>query len=50
MDYKPFDGDYTGTVVHDNVIFGGFATSTEQAGEVKGDNQNNAIIKYALSH
>lgn len=50
MDYEPFDGDYTGTVVRDNVILGGFATSTEEAGEVKGANQNDAITKYALSH
>jgi hypothetical protein len=50
VDYAPFDGDYTGSVVRDNVILGGFATSTEQPGEVKGVNQDDVIIKYALSH
>ena len=45
VDYEPFHGDYTGTVVRDNTILGGFATSTDEPGELKGSNQNDAIIK-----
>jgi hypothetical protein len=45
VDYEPFLGDYTDTVVRDNTILGGFATSTEGPGELKGSNQDDAIIK-----
>lgn len=49
VDYDPFDGDYSGTVVRDNMILGGFATDVEEAGDTKGNNFENAIIKYVPS-
>ncbi|KAK2465981.1 hypothetical protein APHAL10511_001622 [Amanita phalloides] len=49
VDYEPFQGDFTGTVVRDNLILGGFATNAEQPGEVKGTNQGNAIIKIGIA-
>lgn len=45
VDYLPWNGDYTGTVVTGNVILGGFATSGPQSGEESGTNANNALIK-----
>jgi hypothetical protein len=49
VDYDPFDGDYSGTVVRDNQILGGFATDVEESGDTKGNNFENAIIKYVHS-
>jgi hypothetical protein len=48
VDYDPFQGDYTDTVVQNNTIFGGFATNAPQPGEQLGVNANNAIIKCVL--
>ena len=45
VDYDPFEGDYTDTVVQDNVILGGFATVQPKAGERFGINTGDAIIK-----
>jgi hypothetical protein len=45
VDYDPFQGDYTDTVVQNNTIFGGFATDSPQPGEKLGVNTNDAIIK-----
>ena len=45
VDYEPFGGDFTGTVVRDNTVFGGFATETQIPGKVKGDNFEDVIIK-----
>lgn len=47
VDYDPWNGDYTGTVVRDNLILGGFATDNDNATMSKGSNFENAIIKYA---
>lgn len=49
VDYDPFQGDYTDTVVQDNTILGGFATDEENPGETLGTNFENAIIKYAFT-
>lgn len=49
VDFDPFSGDYTGTVVRNNTILGGFATDTQEAGDTKGNNFENAIIKYVVS-
>lgn len=46
VDYLPFSGDYTNTIVRDNTIIGGYSTDTEEAGETKGENNETAIIKY----
>lgn len=47
VDYDPFQGDYTDTVVRNNVILGGFATESPGPGETLGTNPSHAIIKYA---
>ena len=37
VDFGAFKGDYTGTVVRDNTIYGGFATDDEdEDGQTKG--------------
>jgi hypothetical protein len=45
VDYDPWSGDFTGTVVRDNLILGGFATATIDDNNAKGTNFENAIIK-----
>lgn len=45
VDYDPFNGNYTGTVVRNNTILGGFATDEEEPGDLKGSNLENAVIK-----
>lgn len=49
VDYDPWNGDYTGTVVQNNTIYGGFATDGEQPGDSKGNNFENAIIKIGIA-
>ena len=46
MDYGPFNGSFTGVVVENNTIFGGFADGTPTGNETKGDDEFDAIIKY----
>ena len=49
VDFGAFKGDYTGTVVRDNTIYGGFATDDEdEDGQTKGENDDDAIIKSVL--
>lgn len=48
VDYDPYSGDYTGTVVINNTIAGGFSTETPQPGQTKGVNSQDAIIKLAV--
>lgn len=45
VDYDPWNGNYTNTVVRDNIIRGGFATETAEGTETKGVNAEDAIIK-----
>lgn len=46
VDYDPFKGNYTNTIVQNNIIAGGFATDlTEARTEAKGDDEFNAIVK-----
>lgn len=44
VDYEPWLGDYSGTVVHDNTIYGGFAEGKDDS-DGKGTNPEDAIIK-----
>lgn len=44
VDYDPWKGDYTGSIVRDNTILGGFATD-DIDNDPKGNNFENAIIK-----
>ncbi|KAJ3505573.1 hypothetical protein NLJ89_g7342 [Agrocybe chaxingu] len=48
VDYDPWGGDYTGTVVRDNLILGGFAND-EPDDNAKGNNLQNAIIKIGIA-
>lgn len=49
VDYEPWSGDYTGTVIHNNTIFGGFANENpDPKNDSKGINAEDAIIKYVL--
>ncbi|KAG5729141.1 hypothetical protein E4T56_gene14007, partial [Termitomyces sp. T112] len=49
VDYDPFNGDFSGTVVTNNTILGGFATDTEEPGEKLGNNFEGAIIKMGIA-
>lgn len=44
VDYDPWDGNFRGTSVHNNTIFGGFATG-DSDGEL---NTHSAIIKLVF--
>jgi hypothetical protein len=46
VDYNPFSGDYSGTVVRNNTILGGFASDDEdEVRQTKGENDEDVIIK-----
>ena len=45
VDYEPWSGNYTNTIVRNNMIYGGFANEPAAGGETKGVNDNDAIIK-----
>ncbi len=45
VDYDPWNGNYTGVVVRDNTIFGGFATDVAAKGDTKGENNDDVITK-----
>lgn len=45
VDYEPYRGDYSGTVVRNNRIAGAFANDPAGVGETKGVNTEHAIIK-----
>lgn len=45
VDYEPWKGNYTNTIVRNNTIRGGFATSNATAGEEYGINDDDVIIK-----
>lgn len=51
VDYDPWSGDFTGTVVRDNLILGGFATDAidNNDNNTKGNNFENAIIKIGIA-
>jgi hypothetical protein len=49
VDYDPWRGNYTETVVRNNTIYGGFATGQPTPGESKGINPEDAIIKLVAS-
>ncbi|KAL4247023.1 Right handed beta helix domain-containing protein [Abortiporus biennis] len=49
VDYDPWQGDYTNTVVRDNIILGGFSTEQPNTGEQKGTNNEDVIIKIGIA-
>jgi parallel beta-helix repeat protein len=49
VDFLPWNGDYTGTVVQSNTIMGGFATGlSASASQHDGENVDDAIIKSVI--
>ncbi|KXN89470.1 hypothetical protein AN958_05632 [Leucoagaricus sp. SymC.cos] len=49
VDYDPFQGDYTNTLVQNNVLLGGFASDQSEPGEKYGNNPNSAIVKIGIA-
>jgi len=49
VDYLPFSGDYTGTVVRNNTIVGGFSTDQPTSGGTDGANVDDVIIKIGIA-
>lgn len=49
VDVVPWGGNYSGTVVHNNTIIGGFATDSDSAFQNDGVNVDDVIIKSVLS-
>lgn len=48
VDVVPWGGDYSGVVVRNNVILGGFATDSDSSTQKDGLNANHAIIKSVV--
>jgi hypothetical protein len=49
VDVLPWGGNYTGTVVQNNTIIGGFATDSKSASQTDGENVDDTIIKSVVS-
>ncbi|EJU06387.1 hypothetical protein DACRYDRAFT_73816 [Dacryopinax primogenitus] len=49
VDYLPWDGDFTGTVVQNNLVVGGLATEGNEQTATKGDNDEDVIVKIGLA-
>ena len=49
VDYDPWNGNYTGTIVHNNTVIGGFATDSDSAHQTDGVNADDVIIKSVIS-
>ncbi len=49
VDVTPWGGDYSGTVVRNNTIIGGFATDSDSATQTDGDNVDDVIVKSVIS-
>ena len=48
VDVVPWGGNYTGTVVWNNTIIGGFATDSKSASQNDGQNVDDVIIKSVV--
>ncbi|GJE84859.1 right-handed parallel beta-helix repeat-containing protein [Phanerochaete sordida] len=49
VDYLPWKGNYTNTIVRNNLILGGFATEVPEGDETKGTNDDDVIIKIGIA-
>jgi parallel beta-helix repeat protein len=49
VDYEPWKGNYTNTIVRNNTIMGGFATSQPDGNETEGTNADDVIIKIGIA-
>ena len=49
VDYAPWSGNFNGTVVENNQIFGGFATSALNSTTEEGKNTEDTFIKIGIA-
>ncbi|KAJ7181632.1 hypothetical protein C8R43DRAFT_969719 [Mycena crocata] len=49
VDYLPWKGNYTNTVVYNNTILGGYATNADADEDNKGTNVDDAVIKIGIA-
>ncbi|KAH9077063.1 hypothetical protein EDB83DRAFT_2348001 [Lactarius deliciosus] len=49
VDVTPWGGDYSGTIVRNNTIIGGFATDSDSATKSDGDSVDDVIIKIGIA-
>ncbi|KAI0032935.1 hypothetical protein K488DRAFT_78182 [Vararia minispora EC-137] len=49
VDVQPWGGDYSGTIVRNNTIYGAFADAAAGDGQAKGVNRNDVIIKIGMA-
>jgi parallel beta-helix repeat protein len=49
VDYAPWSGNYTNTVVYNNTILGGFSDQAELPGETNGTSTDDVIIKIGIA-
>lgn len=45
VDIDPWGGNYTGVVVRNNTVLGGFATDSDSAVQKDGENIDDVIVK-----
>ena len=50
VDVSPFGGNFSGVVVANNVIAGGFSSEVAEGSKMKGANEHNALIKYVCPY
>lgn len=48
VDVVPWGGDYSGAIVQNNTILGGFATDSKSTSQNDGENVDDVIIKSAV--
>jgi parallel beta-helix repeat protein len=48
VDVVPWGGDYSGTIVQNNTVFGGFATDSKSATQNDGTNVDDVIVKSVV--
>jgi len=49
VDVVPWGGDYSGTVVQNNTVLGGFATDSKSATQNNGENVDDVIVKIGIA-
>ncbi|KAI0322505.1 hypothetical protein OF83DRAFT_736540 [Amylostereum chailletii] len=49
VDIDPWGGNYTGSVVQNNTIIGGFATDSDTDGDARGTDLHDAIVKIGIA-
>jgi hypothetical protein len=49
VDYEPWKGNFTNTIVQNNLVVGGLADSGSEGTSAKGDNKEDVIVKIGLA-